>query len=61
MPEKLYTYFHGDKAEKTSNCTIDLYGGLFYEVLITEGHLAGCTRLVAADSAQWHLETEVRP
>jgi hypothetical protein len=60
MIEKLYTYFHGDEAEKTSECAVDLYGGVFYEVRLLEGHLAGCTRLVSAEKTTWHTKAVSR-
>ena len=37
-------YFHGDATEYTGK-TQFLYGGLFYEVRIIEGHLKGTLKL----------------
>ena len=54
MVERLYCYWHGDEAEKTNDCTVNLYGGVFYEVRLIEGHLAGQTRLVNAEKVTWH-------
>ena len=34
------TYIHGDLAIYTGK-SVTLYGGLFYEVLVTEGHMKG--------------------
>ena len=41
-----YTYSKGDKAEYTGKSEI-LYGKVFYEVLLLEGHLKGQIRVVA--------------
>ena len=38
-------FFKGDRCEYTGK-TVKLYGGVFYEVRLIEGHLKGETRLV---------------
>jgi hypothetical protein len=38
------TYFRGDLAQYTGK-TMVLHGGLFYEILILEGHLKGQTKV----------------
>ena len=40
------TYFKGDEAEYTGNSE-KLYGKMFYEVILIEGHLQGKTRLTS--------------
>ena len=45
MKTKKTTYFKGDKAEYTGK-TEELYGGLFYEIKLLEGHLKDHLRLI---------------
>lgn len=52
------TYFKGDLAEFTGK-TEKLYGGIFQEVVLLEGHLVGKTRLVKVDAIQIEDDTPV--
>ena len=49
MKDKKTTYFKGDEAEYTGKVET-LYGGLFYEIELLEGHLKGHLKLTDRES-----------
>lgn len=48
---RAFTYWKGDKAEYTGQ-TEELYGGVFYEIRMLEGHQVGQLKLTASAPAK---------